>query len=85
MKSTEPFLRVRYKTYFFHSVALINGTSMMTRSAVLVTYDFSILMAATLHIHALAIQALLGRNQPFHPFLSSVKPHPSQVNFLLFF
>ncbi len=66
-------------------LALVNGTSVMAASAALVTYDFSILLAATLHIHALAIQTLASSNQPFHPFLHHIKSHPGQVNIILFF
>ncbi|CAF4618033.1 unnamed protein product, partial [Didymodactylos carnosus] len=59
-------------------LAMINGSSMMTATAALVIYDFYILFAVTLHAHALAIQALLGNNQPFHLFLHRVKPHFGQ-------
>jgi phenylalanine ammonia-lyase len=66
-------------------LALMNGTSIMAASAALATHDFSILLAATLHVHALAIQALSGSNQPFHPFLHRIKPHPGQVSTVIFF
>ena len=66
-------------------LALLNGTSVMAASAALATYDLFTIMAATLHIHALAIQALSATNQSFHPFLHHVKPHPGQVSILLFF
>ncbi|CAF1250280.1 unnamed protein product [Didymodactylos carnosus] len=59
-------------------LAMINGTSMMTASATIAVYDLYILFAATLHAHALAIQALYGNNQPFHPFLHEMKPHHGQ-------
>jgi phenylalanine ammonia-lyase len=65
------------------ALALLNGTSVMAASAALATYDLFTIMAATLHIHALAIQALSGCNQSFHPFLNKVKPHPGQVSYLL--
>ncbi|UJR12980.1 hypothetical protein I4U23_000006 [Adineta vaga] len=59
-------------------LAMVNGTSVMAGSAALVTYDFAKLFAATLHVHAIAIQALVGGNQSFHPFVHHVKPHPGQ-------
>ncbi|CAF1558597.1 unnamed protein product, partial [Didymodactylos carnosus] len=59
-------------------LAMLNGTSMMTASAALATYDLKILIAATLHIHALAIQAMLGNTMPFHPFIHEKKPHKGQ-------
>jgi phenylalanine ammonia-lyase len=62
------------------ALALLNGTSAMSGSAALATYDLYTIMAATLHIHALAIQALAGCNQSFHPFLHQVKPHPGQID-----
>lgn len=60
-------------------LALLNGTSVMTASASLACYDLYTLMAATIHIHAMAIQALNGNNQPFHSFIQRVKGHKGQV------
>lgn len=61
------------------ALAILNGTSMMTASASLACYDLYTLMAATLHVHAMAIQALSGSNQPFHPFIQKMKGHKGQV------
>ena len=60
-------------------LAMVNGTSMMTATASLAVYDLYTLFAGVLHAHALAIQALRGQNQPFHPFLHEMKPHFGQV------
>lgn len=60
-------------------LALLNGTSVMTASAALACYDLYTLMAATIHVHAMAVQALSGSNQPFHPFIQRVKGHKGQV------
>jgi phenylalanine ammonia-lyase len=60
-------------------LAMINGTSVMAGSASLACYDLYTLMAATLHVHAMVLQALTASNQPFHPFLHTIKGHQGQV------
>ncbi|CAF0807194.1 unnamed protein product [Adineta steineri] len=60
-------------------LAMINGTSVMTASATLAAYDLYTLMAASLHIHAMAFQALAANNQPLHPFFYQVRSHPGQI------
>lgn len=59
-------------------LALINGTSVMTGIAVNCVYDLIVLLNLVISIHALIIQGLGGRNQPFHPFIHAQKPHPGQ-------
>lgn len=59
-------------------LAMINGTSMMSGVAANCVYDARILLALALGAHALAIQALVGSNQSFHPFIHDSKPHPGQ-------
>lgn len=61
-------------------LALLNGTSVMTASASLACYDLYTLMAATMHIHAMAIQALHGSNQPLNMFIHKIKGHQGQVS-----
>ncbi|HEU4325463.1 MAG TPA: aromatic amino acid ammonia-lyase [Roseiflexaceae bacterium] len=60
-------------------LAMINGTSVMGGIAANAVHDAGALLALALGAHALAIQALSGTNQSFHPFIHAHKPHPGQV------
>lgn len=60
-------------------LAMINGTSAMTGIAANCVHDVRVLLALTLGAHALAVQALSGTNQSFHPFIHAHKPHSGQV------
>lgn len=60
-------------------LGMVNGTSVMTGVAANCIYDARRLFALTLGFHALAVQALVGSNQSFHPFISRLKPHPGQM------
>jgi phenylalanine ammonia-lyase len=60
-------------------LALINGTSMMTGTAVHCVYQSQFLMNLSLHIHALFAQALQASHEPFEAFIHQNKPHPGQV------
>jgi phenylalanine ammonia-lyase len=59
-------------------LAMINGTSVMTGIAVNCVHQARLLLALSLEAHALAIQALRGTNQSFHPFVHQLKPHFGQ-------
>ncbi|MEJ2166982.1 MAG: aromatic amino acid ammonia-lyase, partial [Desulfobacterales bacterium] len=59
-------------------LAMINGTSVMAGIAVNCIYNARLLLALAMGAHALAIQALRGSNQSFHPFIHEHKPHPGQ-------
>lgn len=59
-------------------LGMVNGTSVMTGIAANCLYDARRLTALTLGFHALAIQALRGSNQSYHPFIHELKPHPGQ-------
>lgn len=61
-------------------LAMVNGTAMMTGIAANCVYDTQTLLALALGVHALALQALGGTNQSFHPFIHAHKPHPGQVS-----
>jgi phenylalanine ammonia-lyase len=69
-----PPLKLRPK----EGLAMINGTSVMSGVATNCVYDAHVLLALTMGAHALAIQALRGSNQSFHPFIHDHKPHPGQ-------
>lgn len=60
------------------SLAMMNGTSVMTAIAANCVYDTKNLLAAAMGAHALAIQGLNGTNQSFHPFIHQLKPHNGQ-------
>jgi phenylalanine ammonia-lyase len=70
-----PRLRLRPK----EGLAMVNGTAMMTGIAANCVHDAQALLALAMGAHALAIQALGGTNQSFHPFIHAHKPHPGQV------
>jgi phenylalanine ammonia-lyase len=61
------------------SLAIMNGTSVMTGIAALCVDRFWKLAALALGTHALFMQALSATNQSFHPFIHQHKPHPGQV------
>ncbi|MBE2197799.1 MAG: aromatic amino acid lyase [Anaerolinea sp.] len=60
-------------------LAMINGTSVMTGIAANCVHDARLLLALSMQSHALAIQALYGTNQSFHPFIHNLKPHSGQI------
>lgn len=60
------------------SLAMMNGTSVMTAIAANCVYDTKTLLAVAMGAHALAIQGLNGTNQSFHPFIHQLKPHNGQ-------
>ena len=69
-----PRLRLRPK----EGLAMVNGTSVMTGIAANCAYEAQVLLGLAMGFHALAIQALVGTNQSFHPFIHALKPHPGQ-------
>jgi phenylalanine ammonia-lyase len=69
-----PRLRLRPK----EGLAMVNGTSVMTGIAANCVYEAQVLLGLAMGFHALAIQALVGTNQSFHPFIHALKPHPGQ-------
>lgn len=60
-------------------LALINGTAVMAGIAANCVYDAQQLLTLAMSVHALAIQALHGTNQSFHPFIHQHKAHPGQL------
>lgn len=59
-------------------LAMINGTAVMSGMAANCLHDARTILALGMGAHALAIQALRGSNQSFHPFIHTHKPHPGQ-------
>ena len=62
------------------ALAMFNGTSVMTGTALLCLNDVYTLLTLALGAHALFIQGFYGTNQSFHPFIHSLKPHPGQIS-----
>lgn len=60
-------------------LALVNGTAALTAIAAGCVHDAHLMMAVTLAVHALAIQALHASDEPFQPFIHQHKPHPGQL------
>lgn len=60
-------------------LALINGTTAMTGVAALVIHDSAYLASLTLACSALALEALLGTDDPFQETIQAAKNHPGQM------
>ena len=60
-------------------LAMVNGTSMSTAMAASCLYDAQRMLAVTLGVHALMIQALKGMDESFAEFVHGLKPHPGQL------
>ena len=61
------------------SLAMLNGTSMMTGIAANCIAEARELVSLSLHIHALMFQGLHATNLSLHPFIHQSKPHHGQV------
>ena len=61
------------------TLAIMNGTSVMTAVGILVVDRLERLLARIEDTSALAAEVLLGRSQAFHPLVHAAKPHPGQT------
>jgi histidine ammonia-lyase len=61
------------------TLAIMNGTSVMTAVGILVVDRLERLLVKVEDASALAAEVLLGRSQAFHPLVHAAKPHPGQV------
>src|SRR3989338_4543217 len=61
------------------ALALVNGTSVLSGIAALVTQEFKSLLELTLWVNALLCQALNASSEPFEERLHQLKPHPGQI------
>jgi phenylalanine ammonia-lyase len=61
------------------SLALMNGTTVMTGVAALVWVDARRVLRALLGAVALSIEALQAPELPFHPWVHELKGHPGQI------
>ncbi|KAH7304015.1 phenylalanine ammonia-lyase [Stachybotrys elegans] len=60
-------------------LAMINGTAMSAAAATLALHDthgFAVLAQA---LTAMAVEALSGTDESFHPFIAEVRPHAGQI------
>jgi len=61
------------------SLALMNGTTVMTAVAALVWVDAFRVLRALLGAVALSIEAMQAPDLPFHPWVHQLKGHPGQI------
>jgi histidine ammonia-lyase len=61
------------------TLAIMNGTSVMTAVGILVVHRFERVVARVEDASALAAEVLLGRSQAFASLIHAAKPHPGQV------
>ncbi len=61
------------------ALALINGTTFMASSAVLVREDAGRVLRAVLAAVALSVEALEAPGEPFRPWVHAMKGHPGQA------
>lgn len=61
------------------SLALMNGTTVMTAVAALVWVDAFRVLRALLGAVALSIEAMQAPDLPFHPWVHELKGHPGQI------
>ncbi len=61
------------------TLAVMNGTSVMTAVGILATARLEAVIEATERASALAVEILSGRSQAFDPRIHAAKPHPGQM------
>ncbi|KAE8151155.1 L-Aspartase-like protein [Aspergillus avenaceus] len=60
-------------------LGLVNGTSFSAALASLVMYETHQLVVLVQGISAVALEALMGNAESFHPFISAIRPHDGQM------
>lgn len=61
------------------ALGLVNGSSPSAAVAALVMYDAHHLAVLSQAITAVAVDALAGNSESFHPFIAQVRPHAGQI------
>ncbi|KAI1736257.1 L-Aspartase-like protein [Xylaria scruposa] len=61
-------------------LAIVNGTAVCAGVAALVAYECINLAALSQVLTAMSVEALCGTDESFDPFISSVRPHPGQMD-----
>ncbi|KAJ5746495.1 phenylalanine ammonia-lyase [Penicillium odoratum] len=60
-------------------LGLVNGTASSTALASLVMFETHQLAVLTQVLGTMAVEALQGNSESFHPFISAVRPHAGQI------
>ncbi|KAE8350256.1 L-Aspartase-like protein [Aspergillus coremiiformis] len=60
-------------------LGLVNGTSFSAALSSLVLYETHQLVVLVQAISAVAVEALMGNAESFHPFISAIRPHDGQM------
>ncbi|EIT78629.1 phenylalanine and histidine ammonia-lyase [Aspergillus oryzae 100-8] len=60
-------------------LGLVNGTSFSAALSSLVMYETHQLVVLVQAISAVALEALMGNAESFHPFISAIRPHDGQM------
>lgn len=61
-------------------LAIVNGTAISAGAAALALHDAHSLAFLAQILTAMAVEALLGSTESFHPYLAEKRPHPGQVS-----
>ncbi|KAH8704219.1 phenylalanine ammonia-lyase [Talaromyces proteolyticus] len=61
------------------ALGLINGTACSAGVASVVMFESHRLALLTQALSAMGLEALMGNSESYHPFISSVRPHPGQI------
>ncbi|RYP33158.1 hypothetical protein DL767_004862 [Monosporascus sp. MG133] len=60
-------------------LCIVNGTSSSAGLAALVMYESHLLSVLVQALSGMAVEALLGNSESFHPFISAARPHDGQI------
>ncbi|KAJ5827002.1 phenylalanine ammonia-lyase [Penicillium robsamsonii] len=60
-------------------LGLVNGTASSAALASLVMYETHQLAVLTQVLSAMAVEAVMGNSESFHPFIGAVRPHAGQI------
>ena len=61
-------------------LAIVNGTAISTGAAALALHDAHTLAVLSQVLTAMAVEALTGTAESFHPAFGEARPHPGQVS-----
>ena len=60
-------------------LCIVNGTSSSAALASLVMYESHMLAVLVQALSGMAVEALMGNSESFHPFISAIRPHNGQI------
>ncbi|KAJ5710000.1 hypothetical protein N7493_009592 [Penicillium malachiteum] len=61
------------------ALGLVNGTASSAGLASIVMYEVNHVATLSQAFTAMAVEAMLGNSESFHPFISEARPHPGQI------